>query len=76
MFTARRGLWEADSPMKWFELSSAKEPLLVPSLLPGPLISQYDADEFDDLVRVVWSCVIGTDKMKGWIDKSNEAIRV
>ncbi|KAI2783745.1 hypothetical protein F4815DRAFT_457775 [Daldinia loculata] len=76
MFTARRGLWEADSAVKWVELSSAEEPLLVPSLQPGPLISQYNADEFDDLVQVVWTCIVGTDKMKSWIDKSSKAIGV
>ncbi|KAI1802902.1 hypothetical protein F4811DRAFT_572542 [Daldinia bambusicola] len=75
-FTARRGLWEADSAMGWFELSSAEEPLLVPSLEPGLLISQHSADEFDDLVKVLWTCVIGTDKMKSWIDRSNKALRV
>ncbi|KAI0103603.1 putative aldo/keto reductase [Daldinia grandis] len=69
MFTARRGLWEADSAVKWFELSSVEEPLLVPSLQPGPLISQYNADELDDFVKTVWTCIVGTDKMKCWIDK-------
>ncbi|KAI1463214.1 uncharacterized protein F4812DRAFT_468851 [Daldinia caldariorum] len=77
MFTARRGLWEADSAMRWFELSSSSggEPLLVPALVPGPLIFQHSADEFDDFVRVVWACVIGADKMKSWVDRSSKAIR-
>ncbi|KAI0849667.1 putative aldo/keto reductase [Daldinia vernicosa] len=74
MFTARGGLWEADSAVKWVELSSGEEPLLVPSLQPGPLISQHNADEFDDLIKVIWTCIIGRDKMKCWIDKSIQAL--
>lgn len=48
MVTARRGLWEAESAEKWFELSRAKNPLLVPSLQPGSLLSKYTAEEVDD----------------------------
>lgn len=72
MFTARKGLWEAENPMKWFELSSAKSPLLVPSLNPGPFISLYAADEFDDFAKTYWAFLIGTDKIQCWIDKSDK----
>ncbi|KAI0004070.1 hypothetical protein F4779DRAFT_630475 [Xylariaceae sp. FL0662B] len=71
MFTARRGLWEAESAIKWAELSYAEAPLLVPSLQPEPLISQYRADELDDFAKIVWKCLIGGDKMQCWIDKNN-----
>ena len=72
MFTARRGLWEAESAVKWFELSCAKPPLLVPSLQPGPLISQYPAEEFDDFVKMYWTFIAGTDKIQCWMDKTRQ----
>lgn len=72
MFTARRGLWEAESAVKWFELSCAKAPLLVPSLQPGPLISQYAAEEVDDFVKMFWTLIVGPDKIQCWIDKSHK----
>ena len=72
MFTARRGLWEAESAMAWFELSCAKPPLLVPPLQPGSLISQHPAEEFDDFVKMFWTFIVGTDKIQSWIDRSNK----
>jgi len=71
MFTARHGLWEADSAVKWFKLCCEKPPLLVPSLQPGPLISQYPAEELDDFAKFYWTYLVGTDKIQCWIDKSN-----
>jgi Fungal Zn(2)-Cys(6) binuclear cluster domain len=70
MFTARRGLWEAESAVKWFELCCEKSPLLVPSLQPGPLISQHSAEELDDFAKFYWRFIVGADKIQCWIDKS------
>lgn len=70
MITARRGLWEAESAAKWYELSCTKAPLLVPSLQPGPLISQHAAEDIDDFVKTLWTFLIGTDKIQYWTDKS------
>ncbi|KUL92408.1 hypothetical protein ZTR_02204 [Talaromyces verruculosus] len=70
MFTARHGLWEADSAVKWFKLCCEKPPLLVPSLQPGPLISQYPAEELDEFAKFYWTYLVGTDKIQYWIDKS------
>ncbi|MCJ1444929.1 MAG: hypothetical protein MMC23_005433 [Stictis urceolatum] len=75
MFTARYGLWEAESAVKWLELSCAKPPLLVPSLQPGPLISQYAAEEFDDFVKMFWTFIVGPDKIQCWIDRSSKTNR-
>ena len=75
MLTARRGLWEADSAVKWFELFREQSPLLVPSLRPGPLISQYAAEEIDDFVKTYWTFIVGPDKIQYWIDKSNKTSR-
>lgn len=74
MFTGRRGLWEAQSALKWVELCSAgdKPPCLVPPLHPGPLISQYAAEEFDDFAIFYWTFIIGSDKIQYWIDKSSK----
>ncbi|KAI0454765.1 hypothetical protein F5B21DRAFT_474186 [Xylaria acuta] len=72
MCTVRRGLWDAESAVKWLNLcrGGAKSPLMAPSLTPGPLISQYLAGEFDDFVKLCWSFVVGTDKIQCWVDKS------
>ncbi|KAL1878438.1 hypothetical protein Plec18167_004510 [Paecilomyces lecythidis] len=70
MVTARRGLWEAKSTVKWFDLSCDKGPLLVPSLQPGSLLSEYRVDEVDDFVKLLLSFVVGTDKMQWWIRRS------
>jgi hypothetical protein len=70
MFTARNGLWDADSVMKWYELSCAKSPLLVPALQPGSYIAGYAADEFDEFVKLIWTFIVGADKVQCWIDKS------
>ncbi|KAK5452274.1 hypothetical protein LTS15_007340 [Exophiala xenobiotica] len=75
MFTARRGLWEADSAVKWCGLCCANSPLLVPSLQPGPLISQYAAEEVDDFAKMLWTFLVGTDKIQCWIDRSNKPSR-
>ncbi|KAI1113896.1 hypothetical protein F5Y14DRAFT_416190 [Nemania sp. NC0429] len=73
MCTVRRGLWEADSAMRWFRLcrESGKCPLMAPSLMPRPLMSQYSAGEFDDFVILCWSFVVGTDKIQCWVDKTS-----
>ncbi|KAI0550601.1 hypothetical protein F4679DRAFT_199284 [Xylaria curta] len=73
MCTVRRGLWDAESAVKWFNVcrGGAKSPLMVPSLTPQPIISQYPAGEFDDFAKLCWSFVVGTDKIQCWVDKSN-----
>ncbi|KEF54455.1 uncharacterized protein A1O9_09622 [Exophiala aquamarina CBS 119918] len=73
MITARRGLWEAESAVQWSKLSSKKSPLLVPSVQPGILISQYAAEEFDDFVKIFWTLILGPDKVQCWVDKSNHS---
>ncbi|KAI8954445.1 hypothetical protein F4801DRAFT_587537 [Xylaria longipes] len=73
MCTIRRGLWDAESAVKWFNLcrGNAKSPLMAPSLTPGPMISQYPAGEFDDFAKLCWSFVVGTDKIQCWVDNSS-----
>ena len=73
MVTARRSLWEAESAVQWFDLSCEKPPLLVPSLLPGSLMSQYAAEEIDDFVKMFWTFTIGADKVQSWVDRGNKA---
>jgi hypothetical protein len=73
MLTARSGLWEADSSIKWLELTCAKSPLLVPCLQPELLMSQYAADEVDDLVKVFWKILVGVDKIQSWIDRGKRS---
>lgn len=72
MFTVRRGMWEAESTAKWFEVSCTNVPLLVPSLHPGPLMSEYTADEINDFAKALWPMIVGADKMQSWIDRSRE----
>jgi hypothetical protein len=75
MITARRGLWEAESASRWFQLSCEKPPLMVPSLTPGPLISQYAADEIDCFAMLFWTFLVGTDKIQSWIDRDSRMNR-
>jgi hypothetical protein len=78
MFTARAGLWEAQSAVKWLELSSSvgSEPLLASSLCPERFISRYAAGEIDDFAKVVWGCAVGRDRMQCWIDGTAGVSRV
>ena len=71
MFTARGGLWQAESAMKWYLLSCKTPPLMVPSVQAGSLIAQYPAKEFDDFAKVFWPFIVGADRMQCWIDKSS-----
>ncbi|EXJ83559.1 hypothetical protein A1O1_07182 [Capronia coronata CBS 617.96] len=75
MVTTRRGLWEAESAVKWFDLSCEKPPLLVPALQPMPVISQYAASEVDDFIKLYWTFIIGTDKIQCWVDTSDKSSR-
>ncbi|SPN96533.1 uncharacterized protein DNG_00059 [Cephalotrichum gorgonifer] len=70
MITGRKGLWEADSAVKWFEMCCRESPLLVPSLRPGPSIAEYAGEEFDEFVRVVWGLIVGGDKIRSWVERS------
>ncbi|KAF2874256.1 hypothetical protein BDV95DRAFT_604444 [Massariosphaeria phaeospora] len=76
MLTARRGLWDADSAEKWFGLSSAKAPLLVPAMQASRCISQYAADEVDDFVRQFWGFLVGRDKIQSWVDRGDGSVCV
>jgi hypothetical protein len=76
MFTARRGIWEAQTTAQWFELSCTDVPLLVPALHPGPLMSLYPADEFNDFAKAVWPMIVGADRMQSWIERSRETSRL
>ncbi|KAF2675544.1 hypothetical protein BT63DRAFT_420740 [Microthyrium microscopicum] len=72
MITGRTGLWDAQSAVKWYDLTcrSAQVPLLVSSLEAGSLISGHRAEEFDDLVKMFWRFTVGPDKIQCWIDSS------
>ncbi|KEZ45630.1 hypothetical protein SAPIO_CDS1987 [Scedosporium apiospermum] len=72
-FTARRGLWDAKSAVRWLELSWARTPLLASPVSAELCISQYAAEEIDEFAKAVWACAIGTEKMQCWTDKSNRS---
>lgn len=72
IFSSRRGLWDAESAAKWADLCGAGPPLLVPSLQPGYFISQYSADDFDDIAPMMWKSIVGTDKIAYWISKGTK----
>ena len=74
MVTARKGLWEATCSITWFELSSKKSPLLLPSLNPGPVMSQYKADEVDDVLKLVWTIIVGSEKIQYWSNMETQPI--
>lgn len=72
MFTARRGLWEAESAKTWLNLCNKQSPLLVSPLNPDPLISKYAAAEFDSFALLYWRFIVGRDKIQWWIDGNND----
>jgi hypothetical protein len=69
MCTARRGLWDAESAIKWYQLCSAKPPLLIPSLTPEPSMAVYAAGEFGEFATLLWGYIVGQDRIKCWIDR-------
>lgn len=76
MFTARRGLWEAASAVKWTEMCRERSPLLIASLQPERYLAQYGAEEIDDFVKLFWTYVAGPEKIQWWVDRSGSAARV
>lgn len=75
MFTARRGLWDAGSAGEWFDLCCAKPsapPLLVPALQPDSMISRYGAEEFDDFATLLWTFLVGEDKIQYWQNRGKK----
>jgi hypothetical protein len=71
MLTAQRGLWDAESAVKWYKLTNTEQTLLVTPLQPGPVMSKYAAKEFDDFVKIIWSFIAGADQVQCWIDKAD-----
>lgn len=73
MFTARRGMWEVDSPGKWFEMSATVSgvtpPLLVSLLEPDRFMAEFAPKDVDDFAKLCWACIVGPDKMQYWEDK-------
>lgn len=76
MFTLRRGLWEAESAIEWSDLACRKSPLLVAPLRPGPLMSQYPAEEFDEFVKTFWVLILGPEKVRSWLSRSSHMTKV
>ena len=77
MFTARAGLWQAESALDWCELVDKKSPLLVPSFEPKQLMEQCNAEECDDFVKLFWGFIVGKERVEWWRKKgpvSTEAI--
>ncbi|KAI1361067.1 hypothetical protein F5Y08DRAFT_29589 [Xylaria arbuscula] len=70
--TVRRGLWDADSAVKWLKLARAadvKSPLMIPALTPQPVIAQHPSRDFDDFAKLCWSFIVGTDKIQSWVEE-------
>ncbi len=70
MFTARKGLWEAELATKWCEQCFAQSPLMVPAPQPAPVIAQNSSESIDKFAIHYWKFIAGQDKIQSWIDKS------
>ncbi|CAI6335059.1 unnamed protein product [Periconia digitata] len=71
MFTARAGLWDAETATKWCRLSGGgTSPLLVKSLSPGPIIASYKAGEVDSFARMYWTFIVGRERIEWWAERS------
>ncbi|KAK5046370.1 hypothetical protein LTR84_008171 [Exophiala bonariae] len=73
MLTISSGFWEAGSALEWSDLACRKSPLLVAPLRPGPLMSQYPAEELDEFVRTFWVLILGPEKMQSWLSRSSRS---
>ncbi|PVI02199.1 hypothetical protein DM02DRAFT_590015 [Periconia macrospinosa] len=76
MFTARAGLWEAQTATKWARLSNEKKPLLVASLTPGPLLDEYKSEDIDEFAKMYWTFIVGKDKIEYWVERSVSTVGV
>lgn len=72
MLSARRGLWQAPSAARWSEIMAAKSPLLISTMTPSPLIAQYSADDFDDLIQMLWKYIVGPEKIQCWVERGEK----
>ncbi|KAF2637875.1 hypothetical protein P280DRAFT_482769 [Massarina eburnea CBS 473.64] len=76
MFTARKGLWEAQSAIKWIELSRQSSPLMVQALRPDLAIERCAAGEVDDFVKLLWTFMVGRDIIACWVDRGEKVGRL
>ena len=66
MVTARRGLWEANSPTDWATLAEDKGPLLVSPLRPLPVMEEHAAREIDEFAVLYWTFIVGAERIQSW----------
>jgi hypothetical protein len=72
-FTAAAGFWEAPSASQWVELFRGRtQAILVPSLEPEAWLLRHPGEPVDDFVRTCWACIVGTEKLQGWIENNTE----
>lgn len=70
LFTARKGIWDADSAYSWSKTCSEEGPLLLQQLptLSDRIISVVKMSEIDEFARVSLALSWGPEKMAKWID--------
>ncbi|KAI1318159.1 hypothetical protein F5Y16DRAFT_392188 [Xylariaceae sp. FL0255] len=64
MFSPGRGLWDAQSASRWFELCFEKAPVLVSCMRPERFLQDHSVAELDDFVTAIWTLLVGSAAMK------------
>ena len=75
-FTARKGLWEANSAAKWTDLCQSKDPWMVPALRGERLFSHDQMDDVDEFGCHLWIIIGAVDKVQSWLDRSQKRLGV
>ncbi|KAL7945810.1 hypothetical protein V8C42DRAFT_44733 [Trichoderma barbatum] len=69
-FTARRGLWDAQSAVTWMQLIQSKDPLFVRCHETDMMIPSVEAPEVDVLCLSIMGIMWGALKLEYWMSKS------
>jgi hypothetical protein len=73
-FTARAGLWDAESSGGWADVARSTDPLFGYSLSGEEMAKRgVRADEVDEFARLLYGLTWGPDKVESWVVRSKSA---
>ena len=75
-FTARRGLWDAQSAATWMRLVRSKDPLFVRCHETDAMISSIEAPEVDVLCLSIMGIMWGALKLDFWVSKPDTQLEL
>lgn len=75
-FTARQGLWDAQSAATWMRLVRSKDPLFVPCHETDLIIPFVEATEVDVLCLSIMCIMWGAPRLDFWVSKSDTQLEL